>query len=153
MPIRKVTEQALFAGDSVARLWPLLDGVIREHGHAINLFIPPPYVIALSVIGKPASGGLLIVHPVTDDIIIPAGGGRSTGKVLFATTSPATFVLNKNGSQFGTMNFAAAATVATFSIASDTSFSRAANDYFSVTAPNPQDATLEDLGLALRGEK
>lgn len=107
------------------------------------------YLVCPVIMGTMAAGITLFVHPVTDAMTIPAGATGSQGKILTAATALSTFTMNKNGASFGTMQFAAAATVATFTVASDTIF--AAGDYITVTAPNPADLTLADLGFSLRG--
>ena len=54
----------------------------------------------------------------------------------------------KNGISFGTFNFAAATSNATFTVATDTTFD--VGDRLTITAPSPGDATLADVFVTLR---
>jgi len=65
-----------------------------------------------------------------------------------AATASATFTMLKNGISFGTINFAAAANTATFTVAADTTFD--VGDRLTITAPSPADATLADVFMTLR---
>jgi hypothetical protein len=73
-----------------------------------------------------------------------AGSAASAGT---AATSAAAFNIQKNGSNIGTMNFAASATTATFTLASATTFN--AGDVLTILAPSPQDATLANVSWTL----
>ena len=75
----------------------------------------------------------------------------SQGVLGTATTAQTDFDLQKNGVSFGTMRFAAAATVATFISAAGATF--AAGDILKVISPNPADATAADLGFSLAGTR
>ena len=66
-----------------------------------------------------------------------------------AATATTAFTLKKNGVDFGTMQFAASANLATFTGTSDTDF--APGDVLTVIAPNPADSTLADIGFSLAG--
>lgn len=105
-----------------------------------------PYDIGGGSGGVPGAGVALIRYPVPRAIRFPSGLPNSKGVVATAPAATATFSLKKNGTQFATMQFASAATTATFTAASDTDF--AAGDVFTLVAPNPADASLSDLGVA-----
>ena len=64
-----------------------------------------------------------------------------------AATGSSVFNLAKNGTNFGTVTFAASGTTGTFAAASATSF--AAGDVLTVTGPATADATLADIALTL----
>lgn len=66
-----------------------------------------------------------------------------------AATASATFNVQKNGSNIGTLNFAASATTATFTLASQTFF--VAGDRLSIICPSVQDVSLSNVGITLRG--
>jgi hypothetical protein len=66
-----------------------------------------------------------------------------------AATASATFNVQKNGSNIGTLNFAAAATTATFTLASQTFF--VAGDRLSIICPSVQDVSLSNVSITLRG--
>lgn len=105
--------------------------------------------ISSCFVGQPGAGDTLILYVATDDFSLPAGLTGSQGASLVAADATADFDIQKNGVSCGTMSFAGAATTATFTMASQTDFT--AGDILSVYAPNPQDATLEDITFTLKG--
>jgi hypothetical protein len=101
--------------------------------------------------GKPAAGEVLLRVPVTQALNFPddLAGSQGVCEIAVATSDGVTFSIKKDGVEFATMTIDDGATVATFATAStDTDF--AAGDVLTVEAPNPQDATMEDVGFALR---
>jgi hypothetical protein len=78
---------------------------------------------------------------------IPSGGTLSQGSAGKAAGSAYSFSLNKNGVSFGTVNFAASATTATFTVASATSF--AAGDVISIVAAASPDVSIADIAITL----
>lgn len=111
------------------------------------------YIISGSILGKPDSNTIMLVHPVAENMSIAAGGGQSHGYANTAAVAAATFTLLKNGSSFGSMGFLAGGTTAIFSIANTVSFLQSNNDYLTVLSPNPADSTLADIGFALYGKR
>jgi hypothetical protein len=79
----------------------------------------------------------------------PAGLTGSYGTAGTAATAAASFAVDKNGSAVGTMDFAASATSATFTMSTATSF--AAGDVLTIIAPATADATLANLAWSLTG--
>jgi microcystin-dependent protein len=79
----------------------------------------------------------------------PAGAAGSYGVARVAATGTTTYSVKKNGTEFGTVEWAGAATTATVTIAGATSF--AAGDVLSIEGPATADATLEDFGITLAG--
>ena len=94
-------------------------------------------------VGKPGAGAVMFSYAVTRACQLPAGLTNSVYKAGTAATGSATFSIKKNGSEIGTLNFAASATTATFTMASATSFAN--GDVLDVVAPGSQDATLADI--------
>ena len=80
---------------------------------------------------------------------LPSGAGIHKAFAGTAATASTTFTIRKNGTQIGTMVFAAAGTTATFSITSATSF--AAGDRLTVVGPATADTTLADVGFTIAG--
>lgn len=109
----------------------------------------PPYDIGGSVAGQPGLGAVLLRFPFPRAVRFMAGMAGSRGIAADAASATAVFTLRKNGVDFGTMEFAASASVATFTAASDTDF--AIGDILTMVAPNPVDATLADVGFSLVG--
>lgn len=108
-----------------------------------------PYDVGGSLAGQPGAGATILRYPLPRPVRFPAGLPGSKGVVGTAPSAGVSFSLKKNGVQFATMSFAGSATTATFTAASDTDF--ALGDVLTVTAPNPADSALADLGLALAG--
>lgn len=79
----------------------------------------------------------------------PAGLTGSQAKAGAAATAETVIALKKNGTQFGTVTFAAAGTSGAFAAASETTF--AAGDVLTAVGPSPADATLADLRITLTG--
>ena len=69
------------------------------------------------------------------------------GKAGTSATAQTDFDIQKNGSSFGTMRFAASGTVASFISASGSTF--AAGDVLKVVAPASPDSTIADVGFML----
>ena len=79
---------------------------------------------------------------------------RSDGSQGYAGTAPtaqADLDIRKNGASIGTITFAAAASTATFSFASEVAF--AAGDRLIVLAPGSQDASLADISITFKGTR
>jgi hypothetical protein len=108
-----------------------------------------PYDVGTSLSGQPAAGATLLRYPLPRPVRFQAGLPNSKAVLGTAPTATVSFSLKKNGTQFASMQFAASATTATFTAASDTDF--ALGDILTITAPNPADSTLSDLGLSLAG--
>lgn len=107
------------------------------------------YDIAGQVTGAPAASAVVTRYKAPRAFTIKAAAPGSTGISDVAATGTATFSLQKNGSQFGTMSWSAAGTVPAFAVASDAVF--AAGDILTVVAPGSPDATLADIAFTLVG--
>jgi hypothetical protein len=110
-----------------------------------------PYDIGGSYAGVPTASLVLVRYPFPRAVAFPSGLTSSRGVAGVAATAITDFDIQKNGVSVGTMRFAAAATIATFIMASATSF--AAGDILTVVAPGTPDATLANLGFALAGTR
>jgi hypothetical protein len=80
---------------------------------------------------------------------LPANMAGSGARSAAPATATATFTLKKNGTGFGTVEFASTATTGTFS-SPLTSFSP--GDLFTIEAPNPQDTTLANIGITIKAD-
>jgi hypothetical protein len=110
-----------------------------------------PYDVGGCYTGAPTASLVLLRYPFPRQAIFPASLTNSQGVASVAATAQTDFDLKKNGSSVGTMRFAAAGTVATFIMASQTTF--AAGDVLTVVAPATPDATLANIGFALAGTR
>ena len=98
---------------------------------------------------RPAAGALVFKLVVVRAFTLPAGLTGSRGHASVAATALADLDLRKNGSSIGTASFAAGSTTASFTLTSATSL--AEGDRLELIAPSPQDATLADLTILLKG--
>jgi len=110
-----------------------------------------PYDVGGTYNGAPTASLVLMRFPFPRQVIFPAGLTNAHGVSNVAATAQTDFDIKKNGSSVGTMRFAAAATTATFIMASQTTF--AAGDILTVVAPGTPDATLADIGFSLAGTR
>lgn len=102
--------------------------------------------------GLPTAGVVLLRLVVTQGVNFPddLSGSRGMCDTGPDDSAGVDFAIKRNGSQFGTMSFASAATTATFlTSGSDETFS--AGDVLTVEAPNPQDASFADGAFTLKG--
>lgn len=114
-------------------------------------FAADPYDVGGAYNGVPAADAVIVRYPFPREVVFPASLTGSQGVAETAATAQTDFDILKNGSSVGTMRFAAAGTVATFIMASATTF--VAGDILKVVAPAAPDATLADIGFALAGVK
>lgn len=121
----------------------------KDDGSGWEIYASVAYDIAVSVSGKPGAGAIVGRLVAPRAFALPASLTGSVAKADVAATGSSTFSIKKNGSEVATLNFAASGTTATFTNASEDSFS--AGDVLTIVAPGSQDATLADLGIVLRG--
>lgn len=108
-----------------------------------------PYDVGGTYNGAPGSSVAILRYPVPRTVTLPAGLTGSQGVLRTAATAQTDFDIQKNQVSVGTMRFAAAGTVATFIMATDTTFT--AGDVLEVIAPAVPDATAADIGFSLAG--
>jgi hypothetical protein len=77
----------------------------------------------------------------------------SYGTTKTTATSSATFIVNKNGSQIGTIVFAGGASTPTFTTTAGAAESFAAGDILTIVGPATADATLANWGVTLVGTR
>lgn len=120
---------------------------IDEAGKLVDKWI---YVLGGMMLETQPGSAIIAGAVPTEDIVIPSSGNRSCGKALVPATNETIFSLKKNGTEFGTMGFAAAGTVPTFTIPSDTAFS-GGSDYLTVVNPASPDPTLSLMFFSVWG--
>jgi hypothetical protein len=98
---------------------------------------------------QPDPGEVLFEIEMLGGETFPAGFTSNLGGCDVAPTGSITCTVFKNGSSVGSMNIAAGATAATWTLASPLSF--AAGDKMKFTAPATQDATLSGLYYTFAG--
>lgn len=136
------TNAAVVAADSVLVAIGKLQAQITA-----TLVYAKAYDFHAFVSGKPAASATVLAVKAGRAFTVPQNLTGTQCESLTASAAASVFSLKKNGTQFATINFAAAATVPTFTAASATSF--AVGDKLTVTAPASQDTTLADVMLTL----
>lgn len=111
--------------------------------------VAAPSYVSGSLAGSPGAGQVIERYIFAATVTFPSGLAGSYGSAGTAATAAASFAIAKNGTGIGTMNFAAGATAATFTMASAASF--AAGDVLTITAPASPDPTLANLAWTLSG--
>jgi hypothetical protein len=116
-----------------------IEGYILDH--------LPAYHLTHFAAGQPAPAAVIFRHVFSRAARLPAGAGLSRAVAGVAATGSSEFVLLKNGTSIGAIQFAAGEAAASFSVAAAVDF--AAGDVFAIAAPDTQDATLGDIALTL----
>jgi hypothetical protein len=111
--------------------------------------------VATTVSGSyagPTTANLVVQRYVfAGTVMFPAGLTGSQGTAGVAATATTTYSIKKNGTNVGTMVFAAGATTASFTMPSATTFM--AGDILTVVAPASPDATLANLAWTFVGSQ
>jgi hypothetical protein len=110
-----------------------------------------PYDVGVYFPGQPEAGATLLQFVASRAFTLPADLTDSQGYAGAAPTAQADLDLQKNGASIGTISFAAAASTATFTFASEVAF--AAGDRLTVLAPGSQDASLADISITFKGTR
>ena len=111
----------------------------------------PPYDVGVYFPGQPDAGATLLQLVTSRAFTLPADLTDSQGYAGTAPTAQADLDIRKNGASIGTITFAAAASTATFSFASEVAL--AAGDRLTIFAPGSQDASLADISITFKGTR
>jgi hypothetical protein len=112
-------------------------------------WVNDPIKIAVYVEGQPTSGEKLMVYTSVDTFILPAGLTTSRASCQASGAGAISYNLFKNGSSIGTVNFAAAAVVATFAFSADVQF--VPGDVLTLTGPASPSATQSGIAVTIVG--
>lgn len=107
-----------------------------------------PYEVDLAVSVDTPIDGQEVVIAFVRSYTLPADADGSYGKSRVAATAETTLNLIKNTTTIGTVVWAAAGTVPTFTVAADVSFD--AEDILVVQFPETKDTTLAKLGITFK---
>lgn len=142
----------LKVGSTTLTISPSTKMLVRVDGTANGLeqmaFNSGPPNIGVSYQGMPGSGDILLAYVYVQVGSFPASLSGSRAKSDVAATSDSTFDVKKNGSSIGSIFFGAGQSTGVFSGAGG---SFVAGDVLKIVAPNPQDATLADIAITLKG--
>jgi hypothetical protein len=107
------------------------------------------YDVATFYPGVPGSSQLILRYQAARAITIPAGATNSQASAGAAATGSATFNINKNGTNVGSVAWSASGTTGTFSLLSPISL--AAGDVLTIVGPFTPDASLGDISITMAG--
>ncbi|MFP3554248.1 hypothetical protein SB861_26605 [Paraburkholderia sp. SIMBA_049] len=110
-----------------------------------------PYDVPMFFPGIPANAQLMARIVVPRVVVFPSGLTGSYASSVGAATASATLTLARNGSNIGTVNFAAGATSGTFTFGSPVA--TAAGDVLTLTNQATADATLGNISVTLTGTR
>lgn len=122
----------------------------REYQYSGSVWVKKgPYIVAGFYPGVLESSSLCVRHSCVFAVDFPVALAGSYSKAGAAADAETVFSVKKNGSEFGTITFAASGTTGTLAAASATIFS--AGDVLTIVAPASADATLADVDFQLKG--
>ena len=110
-----------------------------------------PYDVGGYQLGLPGASAIVLAYLFRRTVIYPASLTNSAGKATVAATAITTYSIKQNGTEVGTMVFAAAASTATFTMPTQTTF--VSGDEITVVAPASPDATLAGVRFTLVGTR
>jgi hypothetical protein len=114
--------------------------------------VTEPFDLGLHLPDLSTAGALLAEIVLARPVDFPAAFTGSTGYARIAAATAETVLdVQKNGSNIGTVTFAAAGATPTFGLASSTSF--AAGDRLGIVNEDPADATLAGVSLTFAGTR
>lgn len=134
----------------IGQLWydSSVDGIKVWDGSAYNELVTKTsgYDISISFPGNPANGDMIGGYVSTRSMTLPINFVGSFARVNVAPGVPYVLDVTKNGASVGTINFAAAATTGTFTIASPVSL--IAGDVLRIVSTTT-DGSFEDVLITL----
>lgn len=110
------------------------------------------YDISISKAGKPDAGEMLARIVFVRSVSFEDDFSGSQGSSGVAADATAIVSIKKNGAEVGTATWSAAGSTAAFATGGG-GVSFVAGDVLTFIAPASQDATLEDIGITLKGTK
>ncbi len=109
------------------------------------------YDVGSNFAGVPIASEVIMRYLAPRPFRLPAGLTNSQGRAGVAATAQTDFDIQRNGSSVGTMSFAIAAQVPTFTMATLTDF--AISDRLEIVGPATPDSTLADIAVTLAGTR
>jgi hypothetical protein len=118
-------------------------------GATALVFVAKPFDVSAFAPGVGTASQILLRVKLARAVTFPASATLSQASASANATGSTTFTLKQNGTSFATVNFAASASVGTWTQASDAVF--AAGDLLEIDGPATADATLANVGITLAG--
>jgi hypothetical protein len=113
--------------------------------------VTEPFDVGLHLPDLSTAGALLAEIVLARPVDFPAAFVGSTGYARIAATAETVLDVQKNGSNIGTVTFAAASSTPVFALPSATTF--AAGDRLGIINEDPADATLAGVSLTFAGAR
>lgn len=110
-----------------------------------------PYDMLMYSPGSPSGAAIMARVILPRAVTFPASLTGSYASATVAATAATTLTIARNGSAIGTVNFAAGATVGTFTFAS--AVTTAVGDVITLTNQGTADATLANISVTLTGTR
>lgn len=107
--------------------------------------------VSFFVTGIPLASQKVLLHSFARSCTFFGDFSGSQAKAQTGATAAKTFLVFKNATQVGTINWASGATVATFTTTSGNSVDFAPGDVLIIQAPASPDSTLADISCTLKG--
>lgn len=125
-------------------------------GGRANVNVDAPYDFGVFFSGLPTASQEIFRMEAVRGFTIPDGAPGSTANAAVESTGTAVFSIRKNGVQFATVTWVAGSPTDNtgtwaFDAAADESF--VAGDLLTMVAPDPADATLEDIAIFVKGAR
>lgn len=114
-----------------------------------NSFFTAPYDIAAYSPGKATANQIILRFLPTRAFSFEVNVPGSQASAGTGATATSTFLIRKNGTQVGTVTFAAGNTVGTVAVPTQTSFTP--GDVLTIVAPGTVDSTLADVSFTISG--
>lgn len=108
------------------------------------------YDLAGSTLSQPTDGAVIFRFSCTRNFKLPVGLTGSTAEGQVVPTGSPSYVIKKNGSSIGSIDFTAAQVSAAFTFSSETSFVQ--GDVIEIVTPGTADATHDELSWTLAGQ-